>query len=434
MKKALALIIALMMVLTLFVACDQKPKGTEAPTDPTGGDATQGDKLGSTLAGKTPEETYKAIGATDDTLDNYTVTVTTESSVDVSGEKVEYENVAEYKKSGANMYCKYDNASGVTEELWCVDGYMYYSGSDNKEKSVIDADTFEKYYFIDIANGVLTLETSAFEGKNFVTDGEIYILNFTFTPEEYKTLTGEIVKDNVKYEVCFDANGRFMYVKIVVNMETSGGYVVSETRKLELSKVGSTEQITVPGNTEEYREAPLMKDIDRSEIDGLDGVEISEDATDYIMIDVASYGKIVIRLFPEVAPKTVAAISGHVAAGSYDGTIFHRIVPDFVIQGGDTSTEGATGIFGEFNVNGFTNNLSHLRGVVSMARATAYNSGFDQFFIMLEDNAGLDGGYAAFGCVVYGMDVVDAIAAVETESEKPLDDVVITAVDFVNVL
>ena len=101
-----------------------------------------------------------------------------------------------------------------------------------------------------------------------------------------------------------------------------------------------------------------------------------------------------------------------------------------MIQGGDGAD--AESIKGEFTANGYINNLSHLRGVVSMARASSYNSASDQFFIMHKDT-NIDGLYASFGFVVYGQDVVDAIAAVATESDKPTTDVVITSARFVTV-
>jgi len=128
--------------------------------------------------------------------------------------------------------------------------------------------------------------------------------------------------------------------------------------------------------------------------------------------------KIVMELYPDVAPNTVANFVELAQSGYYDGLTFHRVISGFMIQGGDPNGDGTGGpgycIKGEFGLNGFVNNLSHKRGVVSMARgAYSYDSAGSQFFIMHKDTPGIDGQYAAFGMVLYGMDTVDEIAAVE---------------------
>ncbi|MFF2798055.1 peptidylprolyl isomerase [Lysinibacillus xylanilyticus] len=136
--------------------------------------------------------------------------------------------------------------------------------------------------------------------------------------------------------------------------------------------------------------------------------------------------KIVIELEPSTAPNTVANFISLVKKGFYDGLIFHRVVPDFMIQGGDPSGNGTGGpdysIEGEFSKNGFKNDLKHERGVISMARSQDLNSGGSQFFIMVKDTPQLDGDYAAFGKVIEGMETVDAIAAAERDGEKPIKD------------
>ncbi len=186
--------------------------------------------------------------------------------------------------------------------------------------------------------------------------------------------------------------------------------------------------------------APLYSEIDRSNIESLDGVEVTNEQTDYVLIDVKDYGKILVRLYPDVAPLTVANFKKLVAEGFYDGLIFHRVIDNFMIQGGDPDGNGTGGsdeeILGEFSSNGFTNNLKHKRGVVSMARSDNPNSASSQFFICHKTSKveHLDGSYASFGYVVYGMDVVDDIADVKTNADdKPLKDVVISSIKFVTV-
>ena len=134
--------------------------------------------------------------------------------------------------------------------------------------------------------------------------------------------------------------------------------------------------------------------------------------------------EIKLELYPEIAPKTVANFDKLVSEGFYDGLTFHRIIPGFMIQGGDPLGNGMGGadekIVGEFAANGYKNDLKHTRGVISMARSMAPNSASSQFFIMHADAPHLDGSYAAFGKVIEGIDTVDEIASVPTDfSDRP---------------
>jgi peptidyl-prolyl cis-trans isomerase B (cyclophilin B) len=145
-----------------------------------------------------------------------------------------------------------------------------------------------------------------------------------------------------------------------------------------------------------------------------------------------------IELYPEVAPKTVENFEKLVREGFYDGLTFHRVIKGFMVQGGCPKGNGTGGpgykIFGEFEGNGFKNDLKHTRGVVSMARAQDPNSAGSQFFIMHEDAPYLDGQYASFGRVVEGMDVVDAIASVATNpyNDRPIEPQVMQSVTIVD--
>ncbi len=155
-----------------------------------------------------------------------------------------------------------------------------------------------------------------------------------------------------------------------------------------------------------------------------------------IRIEMEDGGVMKLELYPEIAPKTVANFVKLVKEGFYDGLIFHRVIPGFMIQGGDPMGNGMGGakenIVGEFAANGYQNDLSHTRGVISMARAMNPNSASSQFFIMHADGGFLDGQYAAFGRVIEGMDVVDRIAAAETNAnDKPLRDQVIKSITFI---
>ena len=130
------------------------------------------------------------------------------------------------------------------------------------------------------------------------------------------------------------------------------------------------------------------------------------------------------ELYPDIAPQSVYNFISLVNKGFYNGLIFHRVIPGFMIQGGDPEGSGMGGpgysIKGEFASNGFANNLKHTKGVLSMARSMMPNSAGSQFFIMHETSPHLDGEYAAFGRITEGQDVVDAIAVTETDfSDKP---------------
>jgi|BioPla2DNA2_1021312.scaffolds.fasta_scaffold01834_7 peptidyl-prolyl cis-trans isomerase B (cyclophilin B) len=146
-----------------------------------------------------------------------------------------------------------------------------------------------------------------------------------------------------------------------------------------------------------------------------------------VTIEMEDGSVIKAELYPDIAPKTVSNFVYLAQRGFYDGLIFHRVIPNFMIQGGDPTGTGRSGpsysIQGEFSSNGFQNDLKHTRGVLSMARTNDPNSAGSQFFIMVADAEHLDGQYAAFGKVTEGMEVVDKIVSVKrNSSDKPLED------------
>ena len=147
-----------------------------------------------------------------------------------------------------------------------------------------------------------------------------------------------------------------------------------------------------------------------------------------VIIEMENGGIIKLALDATAAPNTVKNFLSLADSGFYDGLTFHRIIPGFMIQGGCPDGTGMGGpgycIKGEFKMNGVNNPIQHKRGVISMARAMSPNSAGTQFFIMHQDAPHLDGQYAAFGHVVEGMDVVDAIASVPTGyADRPIEPV-----------
>ena len=186
----------------------------------------------------------------------------------------------------------------------------------------------------------------------------------------------------------------------------------------------------------------------KEEIDSMkvEDFEPSDQQSDYVLIKVKDYGEIVLVLRRDVAPGTVKNFKKLVADGFYTGTVFHRVIEDFMIQGGgytlfdgEFREQPADNIKGEFTNNGHVNNLTHVRGVISMARVGGMNdSASSQFFIVHKTNdstRNLNEDYATFGYVLAGMDVVDAIATCEVEgsaqSPNPVVDVIVESITFV---
>lgn len=164
----------------------------------------------------------------------------------------------------------------------------------------------------------------------------------------------------------------------------------------------------------------------------------TEEVTNYIKIELESNKVILAELYPNIAPVTVENFQKLVKEKFYDGIIFHRVINNFMIQTGDPTGTGMGGseetIKGEFRRNGITNNLKHERGVLSMARSNDMNSASSQFFIVHKTYPSLDGSYAAFGRVLEGLDVVDEIAKVETDSnDKPKEEIKMRSIRFIEI-
>lgn len=162
-------------------------------------------------------------------------------------------------------------------------------------------------------------------------------------------------------------------------------------------------------------------------------LSVSDSNNPIVTMKIKDYGTLTIELYYSAAPNTVKNFVSLANRGFYDGLIFHRVIENFMIQGGDpvgvgTGNAGYT-IKGEFSMNGVQNDLKHTRGVISMARGKDSDSAGTQFFICQKDYSYGDGRYAAFGMVIDGIEIIDKIAAVKTDSnDKPLNDVVIESV------
>jgi len=149
-----------------------------------------------------------------------------------------------------------------------------------------------------------------------------------------------------------------------------------------------------------------------------------------VTIKVKAFGKIKIELYPEIAPSTVENFLKYSSEDFYKGLKFHRIISGFMIQGGGNELIKTMPIIGEFNKNGFENQLKHEKGIISMARTNDPNSATSQFFIMHETSPHLDGAYAAFGKTIAGIEIVDQIAGVKTNSyDEPISEVIIEEIE-----
>ncbi len=185
--------------------------------------------------------------------------------------------------------------------------------------------------------------------------------------------------------------------------EKNGGELTSSTNQTEV--IGKDETM----NNEQVSNNPY-KDVEKNPV---------------VTLEIKDLGRIKMELYPQIAPETVENFISLVNNGVYDGLIFHRVIPGFMAQGGDPDGNGTGGagynIVGEFSANGIANDLSHTRGIVSMARSNEANSASSQFFIVTTDSTYLDGQYAAFGKVIEGMDVVDKVVKSEV-IRRAVDD------------
>ena len=446
MKRIIAILLMLFVVLSLSSCFETKDpietEATEKETNETQGETAEQTEF-ETLVGKTPLEAHKEAVRFLSEIDNYELVIDYKSELDYGESPTKYSYVTSFKKNGTDLYYEYEENGEKLTEQYYVGGVIYYSNSGNKEKIEVTQEEYEQNMGEPVDGMLIALEDKYFDGIKFKKEiggygEELYVLNITILAEDYKKYTGVAVSEDATYDVYFSMDAKLVATRITTTQMVYGTFEVKDEVLNTLKNVGALDQISVPSDADSYRTPIAFDDIDLSTLESIENVSNSEEATDYVMISVKDKGDILIRLYEEVAPTTVANFKKLVGEGFYNGLIFHRVIEGFMIQGGcpDGNGTGGSGvdIYGEFAQNGFINNLSHKKGVVSMARSNDPDSASSQFFIMHKDNAGLDGAYAAFGFVVYGQDVVDAIATVETEeNDKPVTDVVIESIRFVNI-
>jgi len=211
-----------------------------------------------------------------------------------------------------------------------------------------------------------------------------------------------------------DKTMTFSHAKLTRREFVSASVVLATTTALSACSSGKEETSTSETATSADDSSSSTSDVSSSSSDASSS-DVYSSGVHHATMVVADYGTISLALNAGAAPFTVSNFASLVNEGFYDGLTFHRVISGFMIQGGDPNGDGTGGssttIKGEFSANGVKNPISHVRGVISMARSSGYDSASSQFFIMQKTTTSLDGQYAAFGNVTDGMDVVDAICA-----------------------
>ncbi len=242
-------------------------------------------------------------------------------------------------------------------------------------------------------------------------DNEVEVIfKIDDTTDDYPELHKVLLNGNKDKDLFNEFNNRLFDNKLISNDE------------IKNESTSNSEEQESTSDSEENESNDSNIDNDKQPLKSSYCIDIDETATYYADIEIKGYGTITVQLDYEQAPITVANFVGLAQSGFYDGLTFHRIIEGFMMQGGcpDGTGTGGSGenIYGEFKINGFDNNISHKRGVISMARSSLYDSASSQFFIMHKDNTGLDGHYAAFGYVVEGLEVLDTICT----TSSPIDN------------
>ena len=417
-KRFLAFGLIALMLLPTFVSCN---KGDEIP--------------------KTPLDAYKQALEKVNSMTSYEFEIVSEHLYIYQGTTEDTTDITEtYRTDGNTAYYNMNYNGATRSEYYYVGETLYSTMEGTKEKLSVNKEYYAESYAFGAADAIFTIADSAFDGKEFVEEDGVYYVSVEATPEECAQFLGLTLDSNATCKIGFDDSRNIVSFGLHAVYDFEGGISVDINKTVNFKKFGGVAATAAPADANTYREVPDEETLDKSAIASADKVSVTDEQTDLVMIDVEGYGKIIVRLYANVAPKTVENFKKLVSAGYYDGVVFHRVIKDFMIQGGDRENGDGTGgapdkIEGEFSNNGFTNRLMHKRGVISMARLSGANdSASSQFFIVHKDSSHLDGEYASFGYVVCGMDVVDKIAAVETgTNDRPVTEVKMNSIKFVKV-
>ena len=427
MKRIISLLLMLATVLALLTACG------EDPTAQNGGDTAP---LMSSLDFSSVDASYFTETTEVTNYVKMTVTYTSITGSLVRGDIIIrlFEEVAPRTVQNFQSLVKRGFYDGLTFHR-IMEGFMIQGGASTKEEVPSIMGEFTSNGF---TNNLLHVRGVISMARSYIPDSassQFFIMHKANTGLDQKYASFGYVVYGMD-TVDGIATSRVTY-------NSTSGELSQPVYTTLINKVVFVQKNDTPV---EQAPAPTMEELDFSELD-IGAVTETADVTDLVKLTVSytdkdgasQTGDVIVRLFEKVAPETVANFQNLVKNGSYNGTVFHRVVKNFMIQGGALSTS-TPAIKGEFSANGFTNNLSHVRGVISMARnAINLDSATSQFFIMHADRAQLNGDYASFGYVVYGMDTVDGIAnttvqasvTMNGEISAPVNPVTIVSACFV---
>lgn len=446
MKKFSAILLSIILIFSLF-GCNKN-------------DGEESVKL---LAEKTPAELYAEAIQYIKSLTNYEIVIESLYKTTIEGVEENDPAVTLYRSSGDSFY--YNYTATDYEEFFLHDGSKLYKDI-NGEKEQIEiafADFMAEWGSITDNGMLIDLPESKFADQLFLVDGDSYKLEFIITVEEYTELVGGNITEPAAYQVCFDKDGTVTGFSRSMKYNYEDTTPVQDDITVYIKNVGKVEKILPPDDVSSYRIPLKAEEIDLSEIKDITKFVASEEATDYVLFTFKTDAKVkidenntadgyeaklLIRLFPNVAPKTVEAFKKFVAEGFYNGNIIDFIAKVensySVVQlgskeekseseeGAETEEDKEIYIKGEFTQNGFTNNLSHKRGVLAAMRTNSYETAMNYLFMCQADSKDLDGNYTTFGYIVNGIENLDVLSGVEIDEEgKPKTDVVLTSVSFV---
>lgn len=441
LKKSLAFFLTLCLVLSFSSCIKQAEKpGTK-----------KGMKL---LSNKTPVEIYSSSIDYIKGLTNYEIIVETAHTIGDGDEAIENSSRTVYKSSG-NTYSFFSD-NGEREEFLLHDGKKIYQNINGiKEQQDMSYEEFVSIWgTVNESGMLLELPEEKLADQTFIYDGDGYRLDISISELEYLELAGINVLEPIAYHVYFDQSGFVSGYSRLITYEYYEGVRIDDYLKVTIKNVGEVEKLQTPQNPESYAIRPEADEIDLSLVNDLSVFTTTKEQTDYVVITMKTDGtvkldetttaegyeaKLLVRLYPDVAPETVETFKKLVSDGFYNSATVESISAEenshSTIRFEEKAKEENISILGEYVYNGFTNNLSHTRGVLSALSDYEAGTSMNSLFFCKEDSPGIDGAYASFGYVVNGIEQLDVISTVELdESTKPKSDIVITDISFVKKL
>lgn len=440
LKKSLAFFLTLCLVLSFSSCIKQAEKpGTK-----------KGMKL---LSNKTPLEIYNSSIEYIKELTNYEIIVEASHTIDYNDAPIENSSRTVYKSSGNTYSFLYEE--GDHEEFFLHDGKKLYKNINGikEQQDMFYEDFVNRWGTVNETGMLLELPDEKLVDQTFIYDGDGYRLDISISETEYLEFVGVTILAPVAYHVYFDQSGFVSGFSRLLKYEYYDGIPINDYLKVTIKNVGEVEKLQTPKNPETYAIRPKAEEIDLSLVNDLSIFTPTKEKTDYVIVTmktdatvklddtttVEGYeAKLLVRLYPDVAPETVETFKKLVSDGFYNSAVIEAI--SNVENKHSTilfkqKTQEKLYILGEYGFNGFTNNLSHKRGVLSVMADYEVGSSMNELFFCKEDSPSLDDSYASFGYIVNGIEQLDILSTVELdENSKPKSDLVITDISFVKKL